>query len=271
MPHPPNVVSRREALGLASGLLVIGLDDGCKGGDTAGDTEQGETDTNTTVGWASGGTASMTGTYPDPFTALGTACALTCHIELGPCYGETLERKDISEAYPTGLPVRLAFRVVDESCTPVAGAIIDIWHTAPNGLYSGANVTPTCTRLDADMMAHHYFRGFQSTDANGRVDFDTCFPGWYPDRTLHIHVQIRKGTDEYATTQLFFQQPLIDEICTTHPDYVDHGEPEMSNADDHDFADAYTFATAKMPDGAMQASATIVIRSALTDTLCEGA
>src|SRR5689334_20681270 len=38
-------------------------------------------------GWASGGTAVMTGDYPDPFTDGGGAtCALTCAMTLGPCH-----------------------------------------------------------------------------------------------------------------------------------------------------------------------------------------
>ena len=48
--------------------------------------------------WASGGTAAITGNYPDPFAAgIGTTCDLTCSATLGPCYVPTVTRKDISE------------------------------------------------------------------------------------------------------------------------------------------------------------------------------
>src|SRR4051794_41121421 len=72
--------------------------------------------------WATGGTASMSGTYPDPFAAgIGTTCSLTCSATIGPCYAQTIERADISEGR-AGLPVRLSFLVVDEACKPVANA-----------------------------------------------------------------------------------------------------------------------------------------------------
>jgi len=32
----------------------------------------------------------------------------------------------------------------------------------------------------------HYFRGVQTTDDVGRLDFDTCFPGCYMGRCIHI-------------------------------------------------------------------------------------
>ncbi|WP_426752119.1 hypothetical protein [Myxococcus sp. Y35] len=43
-----------------------------------------------------------------------------------------------------------------------------------------------CTSGDAEARAARWFRGVQTTDANGRVNFDTCFPGWYSSRTIHI-------------------------------------------------------------------------------------
>lgn len=223
-------------------------------------------------GWAVGGTAAMRGEYPDPFVDDGAAaCVLTCAMTRGPCYAETIERQDISEGYP-GLPVRLALRVVDTECRPVAGAAVDIWHTSTAGLYSGEDAVDMCTRGDADAQAHRFFRGVQTTDADGRVAFDTVVPGWYRGRTVHIHFSVRRDTDEYVVAQLVFDDALIDAITTRHPDYAQRGEPDTWNVSDFVVQDAIAeaeLATELQPDGALLAWKTLVIRSSLAETLCE--
>jgi protocatechuate 3,4-dioxygenase beta subunit len=225
------------------------------------------------AGWATGGTASMSGTYADPFTTgLGSACALTCAATLGPCYAATVERTDISEGHD-GLPVRLAFLLVDESCTPIEGATVDIWHVAPEGLYSGDDASDFCTSGDASARAARWFRGVQTSDSKGRVNFDTCFPGWYSSRTIHIHFTVRINGAEYVTSQLFFDDALDDEIVGTQPLYNTRGPRDTTNQTDSvvsasSVAD-YTFQTARMADGAMLAWKTLVIRSSTSSALCD--
>ncbi|MES2642334.1 MAG: protocatechuate 3,4-dioxygenase [Myxococcota bacterium] len=269
--------SRRNVLTLGGATLALVAcgDKGtlvacCDTGDT-GDTS------GTDVDWATGGTAAMSGDYADPFeTSSESTCAMVCAMTLGPCYGETVERRDISEGYG-GLPMRLALRIVDEGCEPVAGMVVDIWHAAPNGLYSGADTAEMCTEGDAEMTAGNYFRGRQTTDANGRVDFDTCFPGWYSSRAIHIHFQVRtganEGSGEHVTSQLFFDEALIEDIHTTHPDYLGRGRPRTSNDEDKVLGDndptPYTPTTARQADGALLAWKTIVIRASLASDLCE--
>jgi len=241
---------------------------GAGGSGGTGGTGGGSTATGNPGGWASGGTAGMADDYPDPFTeGLGTTCALTCASTLGPCYAQTIERKDISEGYP-GLPVRLAFLVVDESCTPVAGAAVDIWHTSIQGLYSGDDAASMCTGDDEDATSHRFFRGVQSTDDEGRVDFDTCFPGWYSSRTVHIHFTVRVGGQEYVTSQLFFPQALVAEIFSTHGSYTEFGQPDTTNATDGIYSADGELETAQMADGAMLAWKVLVLRSSLSDPIC---
>jgi protocatechuate 3,4-dioxygenase beta subunit len=223
--------------------------------------------------WATGGTASMSGTYLDPFTTgLGTSCALTCAATVGPCYAATLERKDISEGHD-GLPVRLAFLLVDESCTPIQGATVDIWHAAAEGLYSGDDASDFCTSGDATARAARWFRGVQTSDAGGRVDFNTCFPGWYSSRTIHIHFTVRINGTEYVTSQLFFADALDDEIVDTQPLYNTRGPRDTTNQDDTVISGSavadYTFQTERMADGAMLAWKALVIRSSTSATLCD--
>jgi protocatechuate 3,4-dioxygenase beta subunit len=225
-----------------------------------------------TGGWAMGGTAVMTGIYPDPFASGVDTCTLACETTVGPCYAATIARKDISEGY-LGLPVRLALKVVRAgTCEPVEGATVDIWHTQRSGLYSGSDAIDFCTSGDADARSHRYFRGTQVTDADGRVDFNTCFPGWYPGRAIHIHFQVRLGSDEYVTSQLFFDQALITDVFASHAEYQGYGQPDTSNSRDgvirgRNIAD-YTVTTARMSDGAMLASKVLSIRSSLSDATC---
>jgi protocatechuate 3,4-dioxygenase beta subunit len=223
-------------------------------------------------GWATGGTKSMTGNYPDPFaTGVGNVCMLTCSAILGPCYARTLERKDISEGHD-GLPVRLSLLILDEACKPLPGVSIDIWHAGPNGIYSGDDSAANCNFNDTEALASRWFRGVQTTNESGRADFDTCFPGWYAGRTIHIHVTLRKGDVEYLTTQLFFDDLLCDDITTTQPLYKERGMRDTTNASDAFItpvaAPDYSFRTARMADGAMLASKAIFLRNVPTAPLC---
>jgi len=293
---PPAPVSRRDALrrlGLTfAAVPLTRLVSACaSGGANAGvdttsveDTAEADTATADTaspdpeaadtaaVGWATGGTAAMSGDYADPFDGgAGTACALVCAMTLGPCYAQTAQRQDVTEGHD-GLPMRLALRVVDESCAPVAGAEVDIWHTAPEGLYSGSDAIDFCTGGDATQRAHQWFRGVQTTDADGRVDFDSCFPGWYAGRTIHIHFTVRLGSDAYVTSQLFFPDDLADDIIGTQPLYDARGPRDTTNQNDSvisgDSVGDYTVDWERQSDGALLAWKTLVIRSSLGASLC---
>lgn len=238
------------------------------------------TDAAAASGWASGGTAAMTDllTYPNPFTAVtDTTCTPTCAMTLGPCHDdEAPGRQDVSEG-ERGLPMRLGLRILDSNCQPVTDANVDIWHCDVAGIYSSATVdnVPFCTGNDAAALASQWFRGHQQTDAEGVAWFSSCFPGWYPSRAIHIHFTVRRsdrsGT-EYLTSQVCFPTALIEDVCTTHPDYSGHGLPDTANTADTVFpaatVDLYTLETRRMTDGALLAWKTILIRSALSESVC---
>lgn len=282
--QPANVLpSRRQALGVIGAFSALGAlvllscgEDSSGGTTTDPDAGTTGTDAGTDPGaWATGGTAAMiaAASYPDPFASgLGSVCNLTCEATLGPCYANTLVRKDISEGH-NGLPVRLAFLVVDESCKPVEGASIDIWHAAPEGLYSGEDASDFCTSGDATARSARWFRGVQTTDAKGRADFDTCFPGWYSSRTIHIHFTIRVNGSEYVTSQLVFDDALNDDIIGTQPLYNTRGPRDTTNTNDTvvsaESAPDCMLQTQRMPDGALLAWKTLVIRSSLSNPSCQ--
>ena len=245
-----------------------GSGNGTGTGDGNGTTTDPEgTTTGSATEWASGGTKSMTGasSYPDPFATPATACVLAVSATEGPCTEAADQvRKDISEGY-TGLPMRLALRVVDSSCKPIAGAKVKVWHTQISGSYSGDTPNNQMCLKDRADSAKHYFRGAQTTDENGRVDFDSCFPGWYRGRAVHIHFTVSLGGRSF-TSQLVFDQDLVNEIFTNHAEYKGYGLPDTTNSTDNivgrgDLA-GYTLKTARMSDGAMLASKDLVVNLA---------
>jgi protocatechuate 3,4-dioxygenase beta subunit len=232
-----------------------------------------------TSGWATGGTAAMRdkASYPNPFAGVvTTACALTCSATVGPCYSAQAEEiQDISYGH-VGLPTRLYFQVLNEACEPLVGAVVDVWHVSAAGKYSGNDPVNEqvayCTGNDPDYTSHVYFRGKQTTDANGVVFFDTCYPGWYSGRTVHIHFTVRVAGTAYVTSQLVFDDTLNDDILGSQTLYNSRGTRNTTNQNDGVIGTsavaAYTFQTQRMTDGALLAWKTIVVRLSTDEALC---
>lgn len=253
-----------------------GADEGTGGESTTSNNETGITDD----GWAYGGTAAMTdlANYPNPFeTVVDTACAITCSATLGPCHDDLApEREDISEG-KGGLPMRFGLRVLDDTCTPITDANVDIWHCDAVGVYSSESSDNPgyCTGDNAEALAAQFFRGHTQTDEDGVAWFNTCFPGWYSSRAIHIHFTVRRSTrdgDEYLTSQVGWLDAFNNEICSTHPEYSEHGLPDTTNSTDNVFpADGfedYMMETERMSDGALLSWKTVIIRSSLDDATC---
>ena len=224
--------------------------------------------------WATDGTSVLQGKdYGNPFeSGIGTTCNVYKASTEGPCHAtsDILVRKDISEGYP-GLPTRLEFLIVDANCAPVPNAILEIWHCDTLGVYSGdidGNNDAFCTGGDAEAAAAYWGRGIQTADANGRVTFDTNFPGWYGGRATHIHFKVTVGTTTYIVSQLFFEEDLKTEIYSTQPNYKQpSGMGYQLNATDNVVKEAgltlseVTMTTAKQSDGALLAWKAITINA----------
>lgn len=230
------------------------------------DTTDTSLDTDTSgVSWATGGTDAMSVDYPNPFDeGLGNVCVLSETTTEGPCYSGTEDREDISEGRD-GLPMRLYFRIVDSNCEPIEGAILDIWHCDPYGIYSGDDMTAVnfCTGGDSYYTSNNFFRGRQTSNADGVVWFSSCFPGWYSSRAVHIHFKVIVGSKIRVTSQVCFDDDLCDEILANEPIYKTHGLPDTHNYDDTVFPSSgyeeYMMDTAKMTDGSMLAWKTLMI------------
>ena len=157
---------------------------------------------------------STTETYTVTATRAAAAsgtCTLTATETDGPyplyaiLTNSILAREDITEG-KTGVPLTLTITLQDlgNSCTPISGAGIYIWHCDKDGIYSGY-----ATSTNAGSTTTTFLRGVQVSDGNGQVTFTTIYPGWYAGRITHIHAQVYlndslvSGT-AIATTQLAF-------------------------------------------------------------------
>ncbi len=158
-------------------------------------------------------------------------CVLSCSQTLGPCYAANpLVRQDITSG-KVGLSMKLGFRVVDATCTPIPNVSVDIWHTDFNGVYSA--LAGFCANGDANAASQNFMRGVQLTNADGWAFFDTKYPGWYPSRTTHIHATFRVGTTAMVTTQFYFLDKTSKFVFRNHPNYNSRPVPQTINTTDN--------------------------------------
>lgn len=167
--------------------------------------------------------------------------------------------------------MRLALKVVDESCSPIEDAIVEVWHTNYHGIYSG-EIQGICNEAEEDRPAA-YFRGYLRSDAEGRVDFDTVFPGWYSSRAVHIHFRIQVGdyqaadsADAVVISQLFFPDELVSSIFAGEVLYEEYGQPDTWLDTDNviggeEDKSNYICDVSPMADGAMLASKTLIVNT----------
>jgi protocatechuate 3,4-dioxygenase beta subunit len=157
-------------------------------------------------------------------------CVLTPAQTEGPFFVDTgLIRSDIRDG-KDGAPLRLAFSVLDaETCSPMAGALVEVWHADAAGAYSAFDISQGNGANSADQT---FLRGFQRTAADGRVEFLTVYPGWYPGRTPHVHVMVLlENRMQLLTTQLYFPEAVTDAVYATAP-YATRGPRSTTNATD---------------------------------------
>jgi uncharacterized protein (TIGR03437 family) len=168
------------------------------------------------------------------------ACVARPAMTEGPYFvDELLNRSDIrpdpsNNSVKAGAPLKLRINVNRASgadCSPLIGALVDIWHCDAAGAYSdiasGAGQPNTS--------GQKFLRGYQITDSSGSVEFTTVYPGYYQGRTVHIHFKIRlfAGTQKTYefTSQLFFDDALTDQVFTQAP-YNTRGARNTRNSND---------------------------------------
>lgn len=129
-----------------------------------------------------------------------------------------------------GIPFLIRGDVKDLDGKPVSNALIHIWHSEPEGNYSG---------YSADLQPE-FLRGKLLTNAEGRFAVRTTKPvpyriphdgptgrllnmmGRHPWRPAHVHFKIRKdGFLEHTTQAYFAGEKWVDDDC------VDGVRPEL--------------------------------------------
>jgi protocatechuate 3,4-dioxygenase beta subunit len=161
----------------------------------------------------------------DASTAAGT-CELYPEQTAGPFYVDhQLVRKDITEG-KQGVALTLIVKVLDaDACTPIAGAIVDVWHNDAGGVYSDYPGQVG----GVDTTGQKFLRGLQTTSAAGLAEFTTIYPGWYPGRTTHIHFKVHLGANALVTSQMYFPDDANAAVYASGA-YAARGQKDTSNA-----------------------------------------
>jgi protocatechuate 3,4-dioxygenase beta subunit len=203
------VLSRREALaflGATGALLFLGCSDSSATSSDTGDTS--------------------------------SSCVVRPELTEGPYYvDEELLRSDIRSdpsdgTIRPGALLALTFNVssaASNACSPLAGAIVDMWHCDALGVYSDVSDPSFNTS------GKKFLRGYQVTGSDGVARFTTIYPGWYQGRAVHIHFKIRSAASAASayefTSQLFFDDSLTDQVHATEP-YASKGQRTLRNSGD---------------------------------------
>jgi protocatechuate 3,4-dioxygenase beta subunit len=219
------ILSRREVLALlgGSGAALLAA---CAPGALASPSPSTSAQATSAAATAAAAASSAATTLP--------SCIVRPAVTEGPYFvDEKLNRSDI-RSDPTngtvkpGAALTLTFlvsRVSGSSCAALSGATVDIWHCDALGVYSDASDASFNTR------GQKFLRGYQTTDASGKAQFTTIYPGWYQGRAVHVHFKIRTQASEF-TSQLFFDDALNTQVFAAAPYSQKGAQGAMKNASD---------------------------------------
>jgi protocatechuate 3,4-dioxygenase beta subunit len=207
-------LTRREALGMlgtsGAALSLIGC---------------GDTPTSPSTVEAAAATTMTTGT--------NAACTVSPSETVGPYPSLTdLFRSDIREG-KSGAPLTLTISVVNvnNGCSPVAGANVEIWQCDADGHYS------QYAQPGYNGVSQTFLRGIQTSDSAGRVTFTTIYPGWYQGRATHIHIDVAVNGRSVKVTQIAFPESTTAALYSTGV-YAAKGQNPTANARDNVLADS---------------------------------
>jgi protocatechuate 3,4-dioxygenase beta subunit len=166
-----------------------------------------------------------------------TSCVVRPALTEGPYFvDERLNRSDLRSdpgdgSVRPGVPLQLTFlvsRLSGGACSALASVFVDVWHCDALGVYSDV------ADMGFNPRGSKFLRGYQQTDAAGRAQFTTIYPGWYSGRAVHLHFKIRTsltGTANQFTSQVFFDEAVTDRVHAQSP-YNQKGRRNTSNAGD---------------------------------------
>lgn len=109
-----------------------------------------------------------------------------------------------------GVELTVELRLVNgaDGCAPLSGAAVYLWQCDRDGKYSLYDLTDK-----------NYLRGVQEASDDGVVRFTTVFPGCYPGRWPHIHLEVFPSLDaamtvgsKIATSQFGFPEETCNDV-----------------------------------------------------------
>src|SRR5205809_290851 len=163
------------------------------------------------------------GAGPAAVASGAVSCVLTPEQTEGPYYiPNEAVRRNITEGRPGTVLLLRAFVVNASTCRPIKGAAVDLWHADASGIYSG---------FGQGAGSRTFMRGIQRTNAKGLALFRSVYPGWYPGRTVHIHVKVHLGGNVVHTGQLYFPDAVTDAAYRKAP-YASRPTRSTRNAND---------------------------------------
>lgn len=186
---------------------------------------------------------SATEAVSDELARMLSACAtlrLWAEQDEGPYHRDLQpERRDIVEDRD-GVALQLGIRLVRAGNRAPDEAVVEIWQCDALGRYSGfpppdssAVVTAETAPRGAYLPGQTFLRGRQRIDGNGMVEFRTIYPGWYPGRTLHIHLMVHSA-GRVLTSQLYFPDEISDQVLARTP-YATRPGRDTTNGSDEIF------------------------------------
>lgn len=113
----------------------------------------------------------------------------------------------------TGVPLMMTFTIQDinNNCAPLSNVLVDVWQCDAAGNYSEYG-----GQLDGNFTNENFLRGRQTTNANGEASFISIYPGWYPGRTPHIHLEVKDSTGKsLLITQVSFPDNVSETVYAT--------------------------------------------------------
>jgi protocatechuate 3,4-dioxygenase beta subunit len=170
-----------------------------------------------------------------------TVCRSWAEQDEGPYHRDAQpERRNVVEDRD-GVALQLGIRLAKAKNSPTAEAIVEIWQCDALGRYSGfppPDSSVVVTAATAPRVSYlgdqTFLRGRQRTDGAGMVEFRTIYPGWYPGRTVHIHLMVHiEG--QVLTSQLYFPDETSAEVHARAP-YATRSGRDTTNDSDEIFA-----------------------------------
>ena len=146
-------------------------------------------------------------------------------------------RRDIVEDR-NGIALQLGIRLAYGGGNPAYAATVEVWQCDALGRYSGfppPDDSTVVTAADAPrgeyLPDQTFLRGRQSTDPAGIAELHTIYPGWYPGRTVHIHLMVHDG-DQTFRSQLCFPDELSERVLALPPYSPPPGRDATNDTDE---------------------------------------